>query len=83
MKHTNTINGQKCSTVKEGGICNAHCNLRGGNMIVSKAKECFVLDATRNIAIATCDMSAFLCFPQANMANDLQGSLYYLFWFQV
>jgi len=43
MKHTNTINGQnaKCSTVKQGGICNSHCNLRGENMVVSKAKECF------------------------------------------
>jgi hypothetical protein len=36
-------NGQsaKFSTVKEGGICNYHCNLRGGNMVVSKAKEYF------------------------------------------
>jgi hypothetical protein len=43
MKHINTINGQsaKFSTVKEGGICNSHCNLRGGNMVVSKAKEYF------------------------------------------
>jgi hypothetical protein len=43
MKCINTINGQnaKFSTVKEGRICNSHCNLRGGNKVVSKAKEYF------------------------------------------
>jgi hypothetical protein len=42
MKYINTINGQnaKFSTVKESGICNSHCNLRDGNIVVSKAKEC-------------------------------------------
>jgi len=79
MKYINTINVQnaKCSTVKEGGICNSHFNLRGGNVVVSKVKECF----KRHAKYRSSYMSyvCFLLLPTCEHGKESSLSLIILF----